>query len=243
MMVLIERALLVTGLACLGWYGLAAADAAYTEQQARSAVERGLATAEAERAAAATAVQVPVPAIADDEDAALDAGAESHAEATADASPLAEAAPLPESLAKPGPALPTPKLTYGSNVVGLLQIPRLGFSTPILEGDDAETLRGAAGHLPDTPHPWEVGNSAIAAHRDGIFRPLRNVRVGDELRVQSPHGEIRYRVSDTHIVVPTDLSVLETKTPHMLTLITCYPFNYIGAAPKRFIVHAERVVE
>jgi sortase A len=135
------------------------------------------------------------------------------------------------------------ELTFASNVVGLLEIPRLRFSTPILEGDDSATLRGAAGHLPDTPQPWEQGNSAIAAHRDGIFRPLRNIRVGDELRVQTPHGEMRYKVSDTHIVLPTDLSVLDTKTPHMLTLITCYPFNYIGAAPKRFIVHAERIEE
>jgi sortase A len=231
-MMVIERALLVIGLACLGWYGLAAADAAYSERQARAAVERRLAAAEVDRAVSSAELQTPAPApalaLADDGEAG-DRSAE----------PL----PAPEPVRKVEPERAREALTFAANVVGLLEIPRLGFSTPILEGDDTETLRGAAGHLPDTPQPWEEGNSAIAAHRDGIFRPLRNVRVGDELRVQTPHGEVRYKVSDTHIVVPTDLSVLEAKTPHMLTLITCYPFNYVGAAPKRFIVHAERVVE
>ena len=84
-----------------------------------------------------------------------------------------------------------------------------GFSAPVVEGDDSEALRGAAGHLPDTPHPWENGNSAIAAHRDGLFRPLRHIRVGDELRVQTAARPIRYKVKDTHIVQPTDLSVLQ----------------------------------
>jgi sortase A len=123
----------------------------------------------------------------------------------------------------------------------MLEIPRLGLSAPVVEGDDADALRGAAGHLPDTPHPWENGNSAIAAHRDGLFRPLRRIRVGDEVRVQTVHGPIRYKVRDTRIVEPTDLSVLQPTRGATLTLITCYPFNYVGAAPQRFIVHADRV--
>ena len=187
---LLERVLLVFGLTCLGWYGLAAVDAAYTEQEARVAIEHAL----------------------------------DRAEATA-----------------PDRAEPPAELTMGSNLIGMLEIRRLGLSAPVVEGDDSKALKGAAGHLPDTPRPWEKGNSAIAAHRDTLFRPLRNIRIGDELRMQTPHGEMLYRVKDTHIVLPSDLSVLETTSKDMLTLITCYPFYYVGSAPKRFVVHAERV--
>lgn len=125
--------------------------------------------------------------------------------------------------------------------IGLLEIPRLKLSTPVVEGDDAQALRGAAGHLPDTPRPWERGNTAIAAHRDGLFRPLKNIRIGDDVLVTTPRGEFRYRVRGTRIVKPTDLSVLEQQDADVLTLITCYPFNYIGSAPKRFVVHADRI--
>jgi sortase A len=128
-----------------------------------------------------------------------------------------------------------------SHLVGLLEIPRLELSTPVVEGDDGRTLAGAAGHLPDTPRPWERGNSAIAAHRDGLFRPLANVRIGDDVVVHTPHGILNYKVRQTRVVRPTDLSVLQASAPQMLTLITCYPFDYVGLAPKRFVVHAERV--
>ncbi len=114
-------------------------------------------------------------------------------------------------------------------------------STPVVEGDDRRTLRGAAGHLPDTPRPWEPGNSAIAAHRDGLFRPLARVRIGDDVVVRTPTGVLHYMVKRTRVVRPTDLSVLKATAPHMLTLITCYPFNHVGSAPRRFIVQAERV--
>lgn len=179
----LERALLVVGLACVGYYALATATARQSEQDARVAIEAALAV----------------------------------------------------------PATPVENPAMGSNLIGLLEIPRLGLSTPVVEGDEGDALNGTAGHLPDTPRPWEKGNSAIAAHRDQQFRALRNIRIGDQLRMDTPHGEMLYEVKDTHIVLPTDLSVLEATSEHMLTLITCYPFYYVGSAPKRFIVHAERV--
>jgi sortase A len=127
-------------------------------------------------------------------------------------------------------------------LLGVLEVPRLGLTSPVVTGDDDKTLNRAAGHLPDTPRPWESGNSAIAAHRDGLFRPLKGVRVGDLVTLRTPHGEeLRYEVRSTKIVMPTDVSVLEPTTNDVLTLITCYPFNYVGNAPKRFIVRAERV--
>lgn len=133
-----------------------------------------------------------------------------------------------------------PITVKSGGLVGMLDVPRLQLTTPVIEGDDDTTLKRAVGHLPDTPMPWENGNSALAGHRDGLFRPLKDVKVGDEIRFRTTRDEFRYRVTKTSIVMPDDVSVLESKSQAGLTLITCYPFNYVGSAPKRFIVHAER---
>ena len=126
-------------------------------------------------------------------------------------------------------------------LVGMLDVPRLHLSTPVIEGDDSRTLKRAVGHLPDTPMPWSAGNSAIAGHRDGLFRPLKDVKIGDEIRFRTTRQEYRYRVTKTSIVMPDDLSVLRPRPDSAtLTLITCYPFYYVGAAPQRFVVHAAR---
>ena len=126
-------------------------------------------------------------------------------------------------------------------LVGMLDVPRLNLTTPVIEGDDDTTLKRAVGHLPDTPLPWERGNSAFAGHRDGLFRPLKDIKVGDEIRFRTSRAEFRYRVTETSIVTPDDVSVLENRSEPTLTLITCYPFYYVGNAPKRFIIHAERL--
>jgi LPXTG-site transpeptidase (sortase) family protein len=133
-----------------------------------------------------------------------------------------------------------PEIRTGG-LIGMLDVPRLELSTPVIEGDDTLTLKRAVGHLPDTPLPWDSGNSAIAGHRDGLFRPLKDIKVGDEIRFRTTRDEFRYRVTKTSIVKPDDLSVLESQPDAAtLTLITCYPFYYVGSAPKRFIVHAAR---
>jgi sortase A len=118
---------------------------------------------------------------------------------------------------------------------------RVGLSGVVLEGDQDAVLDRAIGHLPDTPLPWNIGNSALAAHRDALFRPLKGVRLGDILRLKTPHGDFDYRVSETLIVNPEDVWVLDPTPVSMLTLISCYPFNFIGNAPKRFIVRAEQI--
>jgi sortase A len=128
------------------------------------------------------------------------------------------------------------------SLVGMLDVPRLSLTAPVIEGDDDATLKRAAGHLPDTPLPWEPGNSAIAGHRDGLFRPLKDIRVGDEIRFRTSRDELRYRVTETSIVRPDDVSVLEPQGQASLTLITCYPFYYVGNAPERFIVRATRAM-
>lgn len=128
------------------------------------------------------------------------------------------------------------------DLIGSLTIPRLHLSAVVIEGDDDGTLSVAIGHLPDTPLPWEKGsgNVAFAAHRDTFFRPLKDVVVGDEINVVTPRGEFAYDVRETTIVEPDDVSVLDSTDRPMLTLITCYPFSYVGHAPRRFIVRAER---
>ena len=146
------------------------------------------------------------------------------------------------AIAPPAPVAPVaPLAPVAPARVGIVEIPRLKVSSAVISGDGPETLDVAVGHLPDTPKPWDGGNSAFAAHRDGVFRPLKNIRVGDDVRVRSTHGDFLYRVRETKIVTPDDLSVLRPTAVDTLTLITCYPFNYIGHAPKRFVVHAERV--
>jgi sortase A len=129
---------------------------------------------------------------------------------------------------------------HSGSVIGSLDIPRLRLSAMIAEGDDDATLSMAIGHLSDTPLPWHEGNSALAGHRDTFFRPLQHIRIGDELRVSTVRGDFRYQVRETMVVGPDDVWVLDPTDRPMLTLITCYPFNYVGKAPRRFIVRAER---
>jgi sortase A len=125
--------------------------------------------------------------------------------------------------------------------IGTLEIARVGLSGVVIEGDEDSVLDRAIGHLPDTPLPWQTGNSALAAHRDALFRPLKDVRLGDILRLRTPHGDFDYLVRETLIVKPDDVWVLDPTPVSMLTLISCWPFNYIGHAPERFIVRAERI--
>ncbi len=138
-------------------------------------------------------------------------------------------------------ATPTPDTLDVGEPIGTLEITRVGLSGVVVEGDSDAVLGRAIGHLPDTPLPWKAGNSALAAHRDTIFRPLKGVRLGDVLRLKTPHGDFDYRVSETLIVKPDELWVLDPTPVTTLTLISCWPFNYIGHAPERFVVRAERI--
>ena len=110
-----------------------------------------------------------------------------------------------------------------------LEIPRLPhLSEVVASGDDDKTLKVAIGHLADTPLPWASGNSVLAAHRDTHFRPLRDIRQGDIVRLKTRKRVLEYYVKDTMIVSPEDVWVMAPSTERRLTLITCYPFNYVG---------------
>ena len=111
----------------------------------------------------------------------------------------------------------------------------------IMEGTDGRTLRRGVGHISGTALPGEQGNVAIAGHRDTFFRPLRNIHVDDEITLTTLKGIYRYRVESEKLVEPEDMSVLDNSTDDVLTLVTCYPFYYVGRAPQRFIVRAARI--
>ena len=146
----------------------------------------------------------------------------------------------PAAVANKLPNVAKPLAT--GELIGRVDIPRLKLSAAVAEGDDDKTLGKAVGHLPDTPLPWHrSGNVGLAAHRDGLFRALGKIRLDDEVRVVTPRGEYHYRVRKTRIVNPDDVWVLApTRTP-TVTLITCYPFSFVGNAPQRFVVQAELV--
>lgn len=134
-----------------------------------------------------------------------------------------------------------PRRIFDGGLIGRMEIERLGLSAIVMEGTGATLLQRAAGHIPGTALPGEPGNVGIAAHRDTFFRPLRNVRGGDIIRLSTPLGDYRYRVVSTRIVDPQDVGVLAPSSDQELTLVTCYPFYFVGAAPHRFIVRAVRV--
>ncbi|MEO6237903.1 MAG: class D sortase [Vicinamibacterales bacterium] len=130
------------------------------------------------------------------------------------------------------PALPL------RGLVGRIEVPRLKLSAIAREGADVRTLRRAIGHIPGTAFPGDAGNAAFAAHRDTFFRPLQSIRKGDEVVVTTTSGVYRYSVTGTQVVEPEDVSVLDPTPGTTLTLVTCYPFDFVGSAPQRFIVSA-----
>jgi sortase A len=123
-------------------------------------------------------------------------------------------------------------------VIGELDIPRLQVSVMVFEGDDEGILSEGAGHIPGTALKSGRGNIGIAAHRDTYFRPLRLVHASDVIALKTPAGTARYAVTETEIVEPSAVGVLDVAPGRDLTLVTCYPFYYVGSAPQRFIVHA-----
>ena len=125
--------------------------------------------------------------------------------------------------------------------LGRIEIRTIGLTAMIMEGTAARTLRRAVGHIPGTPRPGQQGNVAITGHRDTFFRPLRNIRKNDEIRLTTLGGSYRYWVDSIKVVEPEDMEVLDNSEDAILTLVTCYPFYYVGPAPKRFIVRAHRV--
>jgi sortase A len=144
-------------------------------------------------------------------------------------------------LAKKNPARASAARPKNGQLLGRLSIPRLGLSSMVREGDDETTLSLAVGHIPGTALPGEAGNVGVAGHRDTIFRALRGIRKDDLIQFETLSGAHAYQVDSKRIVKPDDVAVLEPGDVPALTLVTCYPFDYVGAAPDRFIVSAHEV--
>ena len=212
----VERALLLVAALCLGYWGYAWLDSAYVQYRDNQILDA---------APDSNAAASPTPETSQGGTAA--SGTDP---LTGFQSPPAEG----------GPAQPT---ANEGSLVGRVEIPRLGVSAIVLEGVDAKTLRRGVGHIPDTPLPGAAGNVGLAAHRDSFFRALKDIRKNDIIKVKTREGgTFRYRVEWTDIVKPEDTDVLDDDgaVPE-LTLVTCYPFFYVGSAPNRFIVRARQI--
>jgi sortase A len=129
------------------------------------------------------------------------------------------------------------------DVLGEIQIPRLQLSAIVVEGDSNADLRRAVGHLSGSTLPGERGNIVLAGHRDTFFRPLRDIRAGDDILLKTENGSFAYRVESFEVVAPSNVQALAPSAGHELTLVTCFPFYFVGPAPKRFIVRAAEVHE
>ena len=125
--------------------------------------------------------------------------------------------------------------------IAALSIPRVQLSAIVLHGSDARTLQRGPGHLEHTALPGDAGNVVIAGHRDSFFRPLRHIRLADDIFVETRDGHYHYRVTSLRVVGPREVSVIAPTSEETLTLITCYPFWVLGHALNRFIVRAARV--
>jgi sortase A len=145
--------------------------------------------------------------------------------------PGVNAAPAPPAHVAPGSWL------------AKLDAPSVQLSATVLEGSDDGTLAHGAGHIEDTPVPGEEGNIGIAGHRDTTFRAVRNLKLGDPLVLTTAGKVQRYRITWMKVVEPDDVYVLDPTKKPTLTLVTCYPFEYIGHAPHRYIIRAELISE
>jgi sortase A len=144
-----------------------------------------------------------------------------------------------------GAAAPSPRLLAAiglDGLIGRIELSRIGLSAIVYEGTDKKTLRLAVGHIRSTPLPGQPGNTGLAGHRDTFFRPLKDIRQNDIITLTTLRGNYRYRVVSTRVVAPSEISVLNPTEHEVLTLVTCYPFYFVGSAPSRFIVRAEKII-
>ncbi len=122
--------------------------------------------------------------------------------------------------------------------LAVLSIPKIHLEVPVFEGTDDVTLDRGVGRITGTAHPGQPGNLGIAGHRDGFFRGLKDVTTGDEIKLALPEGEATYVIDQITVVTPQDVSVLQPRPKSSITLVTCFPFYFVGSAPERFIVSA-----
>lgn len=228
----IERSLFLIGIVCLGIWVYAFVDARLTQRREEQRLEEALRQRSSQSAGKIVprpekARQGSTPAAETDALGSFqqaDGADETEANETEKDEAFASAADLEEGA-----------------LIGRIEIPRVGVSAIVLHGIDNKTLRRGVGHIPGTPLPQHDGNFGLAGHRDSFFRALKDIRLEDTIELTTLDGTFEYKVEWTKIVEPDDTYVLADEGIPSLTLVTCYPFYYVGSAPKRFIVRAHRL--
>jgi len=237
----IEALLWIAGASALAWVGWGYLDARLYQQRQERLLEEALASPALDAGAGESAARSegePIGIPADELAGSTGAPATEGAAVVPATSDRSREQPRVAARASNRAAAPRPAL----DALGRIVVPRLGLEVIVADGIDARTLRRAAGHIPGTSRLGSGGNVGIAGHRDSWFRPLKDVRAGDEVVVTTPSAISRYRVEWAEVVLPDDTSSLRPTSYPALTLVTCYPFHYVGTAPDRFIVRA-RLVE
>lgn len=215
----IERLLFLIGIVCLGIWAYAFVDARLYEMREERRLEEAL----RQRSFVSRPTQASTSTPATETDALSSFQAEER-----DKDEKGEVPSRREKLAE-------------GDLIGRIEIPRIGVSAIVLHGVGKKTLRRGVGHIPGTPLPELEGNVGLAGHRDSFFRALKDIRKDDTIELTTLDGTFEYKVEWTKIVRPEDTYVLENEGAPALTLVTCYPFYYVGSAPKRFIVRAQRL--
>jgi sortase A len=222
-----ERFLLLAGIAMLGVWAWSEARVLVWQDWGNWAIDRGLHQQSATTADYLTAKKDQV---LDQVNKWLGRSASSDSAASSE---------MP-SVTVPRSSVSRPSIDH-NGLVGRLSIPRLNIAAAVREGAEEDTLAIALGHIPYTALPGQKGNVGIAGHRDKLFRGLRDIRKDDVIEFETLQGKYVYEVESLQIVKPTDVTVLKAGASSELTLVTCYPFNYVGPAPKRFIVKARQL--
>jgi sortase A len=133
------------------------------------------------------------------------------------------------------------RMSQPEDPFGKISVPRIGVSAIVAEGVDEKTLRHAVGHFPESATPDTAGTVALAGHRDTFFRGLKNIRINDLVTLETSRGKYQYQVIRTTVVGPEHVELVRSSSQSDLTLVTCFPFHYVGSAPKRFVVQAIRI--
>jgi sortase A len=244
--------LFLVGCFALGYYAYAILDARFFQDDQSRQFDQALQDAHNKSSAALAANRSPADELRDEAAAELKARGSN----TSNFGGTRDASASPDWLSKPSStavmpsfnesaAATNPTLSSGgpaaNTTLGRIEIPVLSLSAMIQEGTGARTLQRGVGHITGTAPVGHSGNVGLAAHRDTFFRKLRNIHEGDEITLTTLAGTFLYRVDLISVVEPEDSSVLRNSTENILTLVTCYPFSYVGPAPKRFIVRAKQL--
>lgn len=216
----IERLLFLIGIVCLGIWAYAFVDARLYEMREEKRLEEALRQRSFVSKPTRTATSTPAT--------------------ETDALSSFQAEEKDKNAEKEEAASRREKLDEG-DLIGRIEIPRIGVSAIVLHGVGKKTLRRGVGHIPGTPLPEHEGNVGLAGHRDSFFRALKDIRKDDTIELTTLDGTFEYKVEWTKIVRPEETYVLADEGAPAVTLVTCYPFYYVGSAPKRFIVRAHRI--